>query len=150
MTSLKINNKIVQYFEKFDVNVITWQEALNNFNASVLNHEEIKIGHPGFFVSHSAHTIESLKPILEKIKCDIAHLYMNITVLGDTFGEHQDTDDVWFWQCQGVTEWLVEDKIYVLCPGDLIFVPKGIPHNVRPLTPRFGISMSRSESNLLL
>ena len=32
--------------------------------------------------------------------------------------------DVYYWQCQGVTKWIVEDKEVVLNPGDLIYVPK--------------------------
>lgn len=145
MTSLRTK---VEYFEKFDTNILTWQEALDNFNFSVANHEEIKIGYPGFFVSHSAHRIENLKPVLEKVDCDVAHLYMNITIIGETFGKHQDEDDVWFWQCQGTTKWTIENISYTLNPGDLIFVPKHMPHAVEPLTPRFGISMSRSRIKL--
>ena len=39
-----------------------------------------------------------------------AHLYFNITTNARTFGKHNDNDDVWFWQCQGVTKWTIEDE----------------------------------------
>jgi len=60
------------------------------------------------------------------------------------FGRHNDDMDVWFWQCQGLSRWVLDDKEFTLEPGDLIYVKKGIYHNVSALTPRAGVSMSRN------
>ena len=51
--------------------------------------------------------------------------------------------DVYYWKCQGVTQWIVEDKNVILNPGDLIYIPSGMYHSVTPLSPRLGISMSK-------
>jgi ribosomal protein L16 Arg81 hydroxylase len=68
-------------------------------------------------------------------------LYLNICV-SETFGRHKDSMDVYFWQIQGSTRWEFDNINYVLAPGDLIYVPKETYHNVVPLGPRAGISMS--------
>jgi len=68
---------------------------------------------------------------------------MNITAHGGSNGNHFDQDDVYFWQAQGRTRWQFDSGYeYLLEPGDLIFVPAGVYHNVIPLGPRIGISMS--------
>jgi ribosomal protein L16 Arg81 hydroxylase len=80
--------------------------------------------------------------VLDVLGLKIAHLYCNLTTKAPTFGEHTDSMDVYFWQCQGSTKWMVNEKIIILNSGDLLFIPKGIKHNVIPLCPRVGISMS--------
>jgi len=138
-----MNNKF--YLKKnYNNNVLAWDIILNNFNESVKKNALIKYNPIGFFVSHDAHDISKLKPVLKDLKCNVAHLYFNIATSGETFGNHKDTTDVWFWNCQGKTKWIIENKEqFILEPGDLIFVKKGIFHNAIPLTPRAGISMSK-------
>jgi mannose-6-phosphate isomerase-like protein (cupin superfamily) len=122
---------------------LTWNELLFNFNQSVQNNEFIKQGNYGFYVSHSANKITNLKPILNHLNCNEAHLYISLSTKSESFGKHRDDNDVYFWQCQGITKWVIEnEKEYILEPGDLIFVPKNIYHTVISLTPRAGISMS--------
>jgi mannose-6-phosphate isomerase-like protein (cupin superfamily) len=134
---------ITQHIKNYNSNVLTWEECLINFNESVLNEENIKHNPLGFFVSHSANKIERLKPILDDLKLTVAHLYFNVSTQKQNFGPHRDVDDVYFWQCQGITRWTIENKdVYILEPGDLITVPKNTLHNVEALTPRVGISMS--------
>lgn len=133
----------IKFIKNYNANVLGWEECLLNFNDSVLKKEEIKIKPFGFYVSHSAHKIERLKPILDDLKLSIAHLYINISAQTENFGPHRDPDDVYFWQCQGITRWTIENsETYMLEPGDLIIVPKYVLHNVQALTPRIGISMS--------
>ena len=97
---------------------------------------------PRFFVSLDAHLIEEVKFSLRKLECKIAHLYIN-TCVGLTFGKHKDNVDVYFWQVQGISEWIIDNQIIVLSPGDLLIVKKDIYHEVVPKTPRAGISMSK-------
>ena len=100
----------------------------------------------------AANTIEMLgdikntvfgEDVLKDLECNTAHLYFNVTTKAETFGRHKDTMDVYYWQCQGVTQWIVEDKNVILNPGDLIYIPSGMYHSVTPLSPRLGISMSK-------
>ena len=134
---------LVKLFKAYDKNVPDWSTCIENFNESANNNDIIKHHCPGFFVSHRAHLIKEVTTILQRLNLKHAHLYMNVTTRSHGFGNHRDEDDVYFWQCQGKTEWVIEDNTsYFLEPGDLIYIPKNVYHNVKTLTPRVGISMS--------
>jgi len=136
-------SKITYLIKNWNNDVVNWNEALINFNQSILSENLVK-GENGFYVSHDGHKINKVKKVLENNNFKDAHLYFNIVTQTKTFGKHKDTMDVWFWQCQGITKWIIEDnKEFILSPGDLIYVPKGFYHEVKPLSPRLGISMSR-------
>jgi mannose-6-phosphate isomerase-like protein (cupin superfamily) len=132
---------MLKFTKKFYCKVPTWEDILDNFNQSVLNKKLIKHSSLGFFVSHDANKLKEVKKVLKKLKLKEAHLYLNICV-SETFGRHKDSMDVYFWQIQGSTRWEFDNINYVLAPGDLIYVPKETYHNVVPLGPRAGISMS--------
>ena len=134
--------KEIKLIKNYNNKVPSWDSLLKNFNNSVINKNNIKHNCLGFFVSHNANEIEEVKEVLKDLKLIEAHLYLNITTHGKTFGKHTDVDDVYFWQVKGQTEWIIKDNKYLLDIGDLIIVPKFIEHNVIPLTPRAGISMS--------
>ena len=132
------------YFKReYNLNVVDWTVAFLNYDKSVHLNKEIKFNYPGFFVSHEGHDIEKVKDVLKNLECNTAHLYFNETTKAETYGKHKDTMDVYYWQCQGVTQWIVEDKNVILNPGDLIYIPSGMYHSVTPLSPRLGISMSK-------
>lgn len=132
------------YFKReYNLDVVDWTETFLNYDKSVHLGKLIKFNYPGFFVSHEGHEIDKVKNVLKDLECNYAHLYFNISTKAETFGKHKDTIDVYYWQCQGVTEWTVEDKTVILNPGDLIYVPSGMYHSVLPLSPRLGISMSK-------
>ena len=132
----------IKYIKEFDLNVPTWEDLLNNLNQSILNNEDVKHNCMGFFACFNAHKIESVSKVMQKLNAIDAHLYMNISTNGKTFGNHSDKMDVYYWQCQGETKWIFENKQIQLSKGDLIIVPKGVYHNVVPLSSRAGISMS--------
>ena len=141
----------MRFIRKYNLNVITWTEAFLNYDKSIKNNEEVKQvhtpeNHPDFFVSHMGHEIENLKPILKDLNCNTAHLYINLSSIGgNTFGKHKDSMAVYYWQCQGISKWTVwsdQKEIVVLSPGDLIYCPANMYHEVIPLTPRFGLSMA--------
>jgi mannose-6-phosphate isomerase-like protein (cupin superfamily) len=134
---------MITFSKKFELNTPSWDEILFDLNYSVQHKELIKNTSPGFFVSHYAYRIPRVKLILDKLNLKEAHSYINILYNSPTFGEHKDTMDVWFWQVKGKTKWIIENQNeYTLNEGDLIYVPKGTLHNVIPLGPRVGISMS--------
>lgn len=60
---------------------------------------------------------------------------------------HRDSMDVLYLQVIGEVEWSIwnSDKVIrvfstKLTPGDTIWIPRGIPHHVKPLSPRVGFS----------
>jgi ribosomal protein L16 Arg81 hydroxylase len=133
---------LIKVTKSFNTNTPSWKSILDNFNYSVVYKNEIKFKPTSFFVSHDAHLIDEVKNVLAALNLNAAHLYLNFAVEKNTFGRHKDEDDVWFWQVQGMTRWQFDNEKHILEPGDLIYVPKHIYHNVTPLTPRAGISMS--------
>ena len=155
-------NKTPYVIKNWNKNVINWSEALINYNESFNNKNLVKstLGgtfvdpcFSGFFASHEAHKIKKVSKVLKDYNLKIAHLYFNIITKAKTFGKHRDPTDVWFWQCQGVTRWIVnvqdditntkDQEIIELNPSDLIYVPANVWHEVIPLTPRVGVSMSK-------
>ena len=132
------------FIKNFDKKVLSWDEIFQNFNESVERNELIKFKQVASYVIHNANRIEGLKNILHKLNCTVAHIYFNLCAEKINFGRHNDDMDVWFWQCQGLSRWVLDDKEFTLEPGDLIYVKKGIYHDVSAPTPRAGVSMSRN------
>lgn len=138
-------NDTAYFIKDWNGDVVNWTEALINYNQSYNSGSLVK-GKEGFYVSHEAHKIDKVKKVLEENNFNVAHLYFNIITSASTFGKHNDTMDVWFWQCEGVTKWIINNKeSIILNPGDLIYVPAKVDHEVVPLSPRVGISMSREK-----
>ena len=127
----------------YNNNTVSWDEAFYNLNDSICKHELIKQSR-GFFVSHNAERISLVQDVLNDLKCQVAHLYIGIDITNPGFGNHNDDVDVWFWQNKGVTRWDFNNgDNYILNEGDLLYIPKGVHHNVSSKVARFGISMSR-------
>jgi len=148
-----------QVYRKYDSNVLTWEETIDNINYSFKKDSHmIQYENLGFF-STQADKIKKCEHIFKKIEeknkdtrfnFTTAHLYVSFTEKSKTAGKHRDGAFVWYWQCIGKTEWTIyendEEHIYILSPGDIIYVPRGIYHSVAPLTPRVGVSFG-SELN---
>lgn len=131
----------VRHILQFEIVAPSWQSCLDNFNQAVTEgdyrHREL-----GFYVSHISDRIPEVKSVLDRLNLITAHTYLNLTTQNyGGLGRHNDTMDVWYWQCHGITTWKFDHGVYVLQPGDLITIPKGVYHEVIPLTPRLGISM---------
>lgn len=131
----------------------SWDTLLKSLDASMADDNKLTVFKQRFgFISWYTKDIPETGPILNMIteqnpggKEYSAHLYMSISVHSEVYGRHRDTADVWYWQCQGITRWKVwdtEEKYYILRPGNWIFVPQGMDHDARPLTPRAGISFA--------
>lgn len=142
------NNK---HFVFKNLNLVTpsWDEILNLLNQAIVAGDKRKILENLGFVLYNAEQIPSVNEVFSKIKkitdlsCS-AHCYISLLEISSTFGRHNDTSDVFFWQVQGKTHWRVEQGSvfeYELSPNDLIYIPRFIFHEVRPLTPRVGISI---------
>ena len=126
----------------FNKKIPSWETLLNNFNWSLTTYNNVKHICPGFLASWDAHLIKEVQTSLKKLNCTVAHLYIN-TCVGPTYGKHKDNIDVYFWQVQGISEWIINEKHILLNPSDLLFVEKDVYHEVIPKTPRAGISMSK-------
>jgi len=135
-----MNYKVTKNFDK---KVLSWEDIFQNFNESVEKNELIKFKQIASYVIHNANRIKNLKNVLHKLNCTVAHIYFNLCAEKINFRRHNDDMDIWFWQCQGKSKWLVENKKFILAPGDLIYIKKGVYHTVSALSPRAGVSMSK-------
>lgn len=125
-------------------NTVNWDELIENWDFTVKTGGEIKATLPGFFVGHKAHFIKKVQDcIVENNFYNDAHAYFNLTPTSGAFKKHRDANNVYYWQCIGKTKWIVDGYgTFILEPGDLIYIPSGVFHEVIPLTPRLGISMA--------
>ena len=142
MEGLAENMDSVKIIKNFENKVPSWESLLYNLNHSFIYKNEIKHNHLGFIVSHDANLIFEVADVLKRLNLNAAHLYINLVIESNTFGRHCDEDDVYFWQVQGSTKWIFDNDNFTLKKGDLIQIPKGTYHEVKPLSPRAGISMS--------
>ena len=73
-----------------------------------------------------------------------SHLYTSFTSASETLGFHKDDVDVIFWQVGGSTQFTViddfKDYTYNLMPNDILYIPKGMTHCTKTLSPRYGVS----------
>ena len=137
------------FIKKWYCNTVTWEELFENYDYSTKNNRLTAIFYDGFFQAHDGHMIEKLKPVLKALDCNEAFAFFNLTTASKTWPKHKDDYDVIYWQCIGKTLWKVEGRgDFLLEPGDLIYIPKGIYHEVIAITPRLGFSMARQENSV--
>jgi ribosomal protein L16 Arg81 hydroxylase len=137
-------------FRNLNLNAPSWSDILEHLNRNVVTNAKIKVLDNLGFVYFDADKMSSVGMLLDAIrqwsgqKCS-AHCYISLLESSATFGRHNDNADVFFWQVQGRTHWTVEQGTeiyeYELTPGDLIYIPRFMIHQVVPLTPRAGISI---------
>ena len=72
------------------------------------------------------------------------HTYISFTSFSEVFPMHTDDVDVFLVGAMGDTEFTVNDpegaRKYTLAPGDMVYVPAGMEHGARPLSPRICLS----------
>lgn len=149
-TSFLESKKKNKHYIFKNVNMIlpSWEEILHCLDETVSKKSKLKILDNLGFVVLETQSISSAQSFLQHIslitdKPVSAHCYISFLSSSKTFGRHNDDSDVYFWQVQGKTKWVVEDeKIseYILEPNDMIYIPRKMIHEVFPLSPRAGIS----------
>jgi ribosomal protein L16 Arg81 hydroxylase len=137
-------------FHIYDLPRISWEEVFNCLSLNVKYDAPIKTSKNFGLVIHDTSMIVNVSKVLEEFSMldktvnSSAHLYISLTDSSETFGWHNDTSDVIFWQVIGKTLFSIKEKYkvlnYTLEVNDLIYIPKGVMHNTKPLTPRVGVS----------
>lgn len=128
---------------------LTWDDVIYNFNKTIVEGLTYRTTNSFGFVTHHNNHNKKVLAVAEEIQKLFptneisAHLYVSLTELSDTFGRHNDPERLFIWQSIGITRWYVwDDKEYTydLIPGDLLYIPAGMDHNTKPITPRAAIS----------
>lgn len=130
---------------------ISWDDIMENFNLGFKQTPpDIKVRENLAFVLHQTLT-PKLLPV-QMFADDLSqtfsvptetHYYVSFLDQSKTFGKHKDKSCVFFYQAIGVTRFTVYDKetlTYELEKGDMLYIPAGMYHDTKPLTPRVGIS----------
>lgn len=80
----------------------------------------------------------------------LSSFYINFSSNIKNIPSHKDALDNFYWQCIGSTEWMCQDKVYSVDPGDLVYIPANSYHAVNFSMPRaaIGFSCNLSESPL--
>jgi len=136
------------FFKDVKMDLPSWDDILHCLDENVSKKSKLKILDNLGFVILETQSISPVQDFLQHILSTVnrpvsAHCYISFLSTSKTFGRHNDDSDVYFWQVQGKTKWIVEDETiaeYILEPNDMIYVPKKMIHEVFPLSPRAGIS----------
>jgi hypothetical protein len=144
------NKNIPHFFKNPGLDLASWNDVISEIDIAIKNQLDMRIHDDGCFVLVEGHRIKYAGDLLaeySKLNPSLkasAHAYIALSEKSWVLGRHNDSADVLFWQIIGSTEWTIEcdnEKIvHVLTPGDLIYVPMGLYHDVKNLTPRVGVS----------
>lgn len=79
-----------------------------------------------------------------------AQLYISISTNRESYGSaHRDPENVFFWQVRGKSNWKIwtkdEESVQldeILEPGDILYCPPSLKHQIIAVTPRAGVSIA--------
>jgi ribosomal protein L16 Arg81 hydroxylase len=95
------------------------------------------------FVCHNNHLPETLERAYREVGMKIMHVYISFSCDSQTFGRHNDTEDVLIVQSVGKMSYIFDNgKICTLHPGDSLFIPEGVFHTPMVSEPRVTLSFS--------
>lgn len=161
-TNARDNNDYF-HFGTVDVPIPSWADIIQEFNREYLiqlHNSEANLvkSYPDLgFVIHQCDSIPIVREFLHHLSSNhdklnqiyTALAFISFTSAASTYGRHHDTMDVWYWQMTGFTLWQVEGRRKnfekVLQPGELIYIPRGMWHNTKPITPRAGLSFGSED-----
>lgn len=95
--------------------------------------------------------LKEMKEYIEKFNLEVVKSYsfINFSSFQKTVGEHKDDVAAVYVQIINSVKWVIytsddvnnrESTEFILNPGDVIFKPKGVYHEVIPFMPRVGMS----------
>ena len=128
---------------------ITWEDVIkkieNEFQNSSLKFL-VSREHAPSFVLHNRYLPDSIQRAYDKVKefegIDDMHIYTSLGGGSPTFGKHKDDVDVLIIQSVGRMVYVIEDKEYLLNPGDGLVIPCGVYHSPLVIEPRITLSFS--------
>lgn len=125
----------------------TWDEIFYDLDLSFKKNHFIRTFNGFGITTHNADEhLECCRNFLRDMqflfpdKKPSAHIYTSLTTENFGLGKHKDTVEVFFWQVHGKTLWIFDDMQIDLKPGDVLYVPKLVYHQVMSMSPRVGIS----------
>ena len=128
---------------------ITWKDVIkkieNEFESSTLKFLPSREYAPTF-VLHNRYFPNTIQRAYDKVKefegIDEMHIYTSLGRGSPTFGTHKDNTDVLIVQSIGRMIYVIENKEYLLNPGDGLVIPCGVYHSPLVMEPRVTLSFS--------
>ena len=128
---------------------ITWKDVIkkieNEFESSTLKFLPSREYAPTF-VLHNRYFPNTIQRAYDKVKesegIDEMHIYTSLGGGSPTFGKHKDDVDVLIIQSVGRMVYVIENKEYLLNPGDGLVIPFGVYHSPSVIEPRITLSFS--------
>ena len=128
------------------IDKISFEFSLDEIIARVISNDL----NPPTFVLPSNYFPNSINIAYEEVCSETKnqmemHLYTSFAPNSDTFGRHNDDQDVLIVQSIGIISYSFDDGSKVtLIPGDSLFIKKGVYHNPIVYEPRATLSFSWS------
>ncbi len=128
---------------------IIWEDVIlkieNEFNFGTLKFLHSKESAPTF-VLQNGYFPNTIQKVYDKVKenegINEMHIYTSLGCGSPTFGSHKDEMDVLLVQSIGRMLYVIENKEYLLNPGDGLVIPCGVYHAPLVLEPRVTLSFS--------
>jgi len=128
---------------------ITWKDIIKKIENEFQNCSLkflVSREHAPSFVLHNRYLPGSIQRAYDKVKefegIDEMHIYTSLGGGSPTFGKHKDDVDVLIIQSVGRMAYVIEDKEYLLNPGDGLVIPCGVYHSPLVIEPRITLSFS--------
>ena len=146
--------KVIKFKELIDFNYISQMLNSGNFETSPSSRWLEQYIFDSVFEIKGIQKHEPLKDLFRylsknfkttKLKEDM-NFFMSY-VSGCKSNTHKDKYDVWVIGCLGRTMYRVEDREYVIEPGDILYIPKTHLHIAIGLEPRIIISYATFQHN---
>lgn len=110
------------------------------------NYLSIQVDRAHLYFKEYKDIMDNIKNMHPENKVDAAFSIISFTRHEPSaIGNHFDDIDIFSWQCQGESIWYIGDegidrKEFIMSPGDMIFCPAWVTHEVHSLSPRAAIS----------
>jgi mannose-6-phosphate isomerase-like protein (cupin superfamily) len=69
------------------------------------------------------------------------HLYASLYSGAKTLGKHMDTADVFYIGGIGTTSFVINESVYEIKSGDVLYIPRSVDHTPTPTLARAGFSI---------
>lgn len=132
---------------------LQWTDIIAGIDEAVKTNTLSPVGKPHTYgmILRRAASISNVRLLMDEYqKIDptlqvSAHCYVSLSSQSGTLGKHRSKSSVLFWQAIGYVSWTVDtldgERTFMLKPNDMIYCPTLMYHDVKPLTPRAGISL---------
>jgi hypothetical protein len=141
-----VDNKRVIYMRNNynTVKNVSWKDVKLKVSDEIRRNSGLMInGNKYSFVCHNDYLPGSLKPAYQEVGMEEMHIYISFSDSAETFGRHNDEDDVLIVQSIGKMAYRFDNgKTCVLSPGDSLFIPTGVYHHPIVHQPRVTLSFS--------